>query len=424
MLMSRILEDKVVAFLNDETKNYFAPVSLSYNWCYGYIALLMFALQMMSGIILAMWYVPHVSLAFDSVQFIMYEVNSGWLIRYLHVNCVSFVFISMYLHIFRGLYYGSFVFPRGKIWISGLAIFLLMIITAFLGYVLPWGQMSYWGATVITSFISVVPYFGKSLQIFIWGGFFIDQPALGKFYSLHYLFPFVILGLIGLHFVYLHTVGSNNPLGVETNDRIPLYPYFIWKDAVWFMVFLFFLLGLVFFFPNLLNHPDNSIPANPSCTPEHIVPEWYFLLFYAILRSVPNKELGVILMIFSIVVLGLLTFLIRICLAENSGVNSGRFRIFFKPVFWFLFFICIILGILGACPLATPYLEVSKWLTFLYFFLLLILFPVSLFLDNWFLFLWQNQKLPEQQNFFRQFSNSVFNFFQAFKQTRLARFFY
>lgn len=384
--MSRpALRDIIISTFNHETEGYLAPSSLTYNWCYGYIALLMFAIQIISGIILAMWYIPQVLLAFDSVQYIMMEVNSGWLIRYLHVNCVSFVFISMYLHIFRGLYYGSFSFPRVKVWLTGLIILLLMIVTAFLGYVLPWGQMSYWGATVITSFLSVIPYFGKGLQIYVWGGFYIDQATLGKFFSLHYLLPFLIIAMIALHLIYLHSVGSNNPLGIETNDRIPLYPYFIWKDAVWFLFFLNLLFLVVFFSPNMLNHPDNSIPANPASTPEHIVPEWYFLVFYAILRSVPNKEIGVIMMIASIVVLGLLTFLLRYIseqLQDNLAIQSGKLRTIVKALFWSLFFLSVELGILGGSPLATPYLEISQILTFFYFLTFLVLFPYVLIEDN------------------------------------------
>lgn len=387
--MRFVLKDILLSVFFNETENYRAPSSLTYNWCYGYITLIMFIIQMMSGIILAMWYIPEVTFAFDSVQYIMLEVNSGWLIRYLHVNCVSFVFISMYLHVFRGLYYGSFSYPRVKVWLSGLILLLLMIITAFLGYVLPWGQMSYWGATVITSFLSVIPYFGKGLQIFVWGGYYIDQSALGKFFSLHYLLPFLILAMIALHLIYLHTVGSNNPLGIETNDRIPLYPYFIWKDAVWFLFFLNLLFIIIFFSPNLLNHPDNSIPANPSSTPEHIVPEWYFLVFYAILRSVPNKEVGVVLMIASIVVLGLLTFLLRYVSEEdmkNLTVQSGKLRLLVKVLFWSLFFLSLELGILGGSPLATPYLQISQILTLFYFIVFLFLFPVFLSIDNVILF--------------------------------------
>lgn len=383
--MRLLFKDLIARTFYNETEGYNVPSALTYNWCFGYVSLIMFIIQVMSGIILAMWYIPQVEFAFYSIQYIMIEVNSGWLIRYLHVNCVSFVFISMYLHIFRSLYYGSFAYPRVKVWLSGLVILLLMIITAFLGYVLPWGQMSYWGATVITSFLSVIPVIGKNLQIFVWGGFYIDQSTLGKFFSLHYLLPFSIFAMIMLHLVYLHAVGSNNPLGIETNDRIPLYPYFIWKDAVWFLFFLTLLSIVVFFSPNLLNHPDNSIPANAAATPEHIVPEWYFLVFYAILRSVPNKEIGVILMVASIVVLGLLTFLLRYVAEEkldNLVIQSGKFRELVKILFWSLFFLSLELGFIGGSPLATPYLQVSQILTIFYFLVFIVLFPICLIFDN------------------------------------------
>jgi quinol-cytochrome oxidoreductase complex cytochrome b subunit len=356
--------DILVRWVKSETFKYFVPISLTYNWCYGYISFVMFIIQVISGIILAMWYIPHVDFAFNSIQFIMTEVEYGWFVRYLHVNCVSFVFLTMFLHILRGLYYGSYSFPRVKVWLSGILIFLLMVVTAFLGYVLPWGQMSYWGATVITSLIGVIPVIGRDLQFFIWGGYFIDQPALGKFFSAHYALPFVIIGMIGLHLIYLHNVGSNNPLGVETNDRAPLYPYLIWKDVCWFLFFFSLLCAVLYFAPNFLNHPDNSIPADFSCTPAHIVPEWYFLLFYAVLRSVPNKELGVIMMVFSILIIAVLPFLHRIL---SAGTLNGKFRPAFRYVFWWFVFNSILLGVLGACPLETPYLESSQVISVLYF---------------------------------------------------------
>jgi ubiquinol-cytochrome c reductase cytochrome b subunit len=270
----------------------------------------------------------------------------------------------MFLHILRGLYYGSFAYPRVKIWMSGILIFFLMVVTAFLGYVLPWGQMSYWAATVITSLIGVLPAIGKSIQFFIWGGYFIDQPALGKFFSAHYALPFAIIGVIGLHLIYLHNVGSNNPLGVETNDRTPLYPYLIWKDVCWFLFFAYILLGIVYFTPNYLNHPDNSIPADVSCTPAHIVPEWYFLLFYAVLRSVPNKELGVGMMMISILIIAAIPFLHRII---TKGTQNGKFRPLFKYIFWWFVFNAILLGILGACPLEAPFLGSSQFVSAVYF---------------------------------------------------------
>lgn len=373
-------------FLEKETRLYYAPSNLSYFWCFGYLLLLYFMVQVISGIILAMWYTPHVTFAFDSISFIMGEVENGWLIRYLHVNSVSFIFACMYIHIFRGIFFGSYNFPRVFLWLSGLGIFMLMIVTAFLGYVLPWGQMSYWGATVITSFLSVIPYFGKDIQIFIWGAYFIDQPALGKFFSLHYLFPFLIIGLIVIHLFYLHKVSSNNPLNMETNDRIPLYPYYIWKDGTIFLFSLFIFFLFLFYAPNFLNHPDNSIMSNPSVTPEHIVPEWYFLLFYAILRCVPNKELGVVLMILSI--LGLVFFILisKIVVGNLAVTATSFFRSGFSFFLWFFVAICVLLLILGGLPVATPYLESARFFTIFYFSQLTIFIPFSLWFSNIILF--------------------------------------
>lgn len=371
--MSILKSDPIVLWLKSETLRYYVPSPLTYNWCYGYVSLAMFIVQMVSGIILGMWYIPHVSLAFDSVLYIMAEVEFGWFVRYLHVNCVSFVFLAMFLHILRGIYYGSYTFPRVKVWLSGMLVFILMIVTAFLGYVLPWGQMSYWGATVITSLIGVVPSVGTKLQFFIWGGYYIDQAALGKFFSAHYALPFIILGAIGLHLVYLHAVGSNNPLGVELNDRAPLYPYLIWKDLCWSLVFVLVLMTVLYYAPNFLNHPDNSIPADFSCTPAHIVPEWYFLLFYAVLRSVPNKELGVLMMGLSILVVALLPFIHRVV---SDGTQTGRFRPLFKYIYFLFGFNALILGVLGACSLTAPYLSSSQMVNICYFGIIVVLFPV------------------------------------------------
>lgn len=373
---------ELVHFLEGETRTYYAPINLSYFWCFGYLLLIYFVLQVLSGIILAMWYTPHVLVAFDSISFIMTEVEKGWMIRYLHVNAVSFIFASMYIHIFRGLFYGSYNFPRLSLWLSGLGIFMLMIVTAFLGYVLPWGQMSYWGATVITSFLSVIPYFGKEIQIFVWGAYFIDQPALGKFFSLHYLFPFLILGLMVIHLFYLHKVSSNNPTNMETNDRIPLYPYYIWKDGTIFLGSLFLFFAFLFYAPNFLNHPDNSIMANASVTPEHIVPEWYFLLFYAILRCVPNKELGVVLMILSILALVFFILISKVVVGNLGVTTTSLFRRGFSFFLWCFVGICILLLILGGLPVATPYLESARLFTILYFGELTLLIPFSLWFSN------------------------------------------
>ena len=247
-------------------------------WSFGSLAGLGLVIQIITGVFLAMHYTPHVDFAFNSVEHIMRDVNNGWLIRYLHANGASFFFIVTYIHIFRGLYYGSYMFPRGFLWCSGVIIFLLMMATAFMGYVLPWGQMSFWGATVITNLFSAIPFVGGSIVEWLWGGFSVDNATLNRFFSLHYLMPFLIAGMALVHLSLLHTSGSNNPLGINVNvDSITFYPYFYSKDVFAFLVYVFFLCFFVFYFPNALGHSDNYIPANPLVTPPHIVPEWYFL---------------------------------------------------------------------------------------------------------------------------------------------------
>src|ERR1043166_9427467 len=280
-----------------------------------------------------MHYTPHASLAFDSVERIMRDVNYGWLIHYLHMNGGSMFFIVTYIHIFRGLYFGSYKAPRELLWMIGVVILLLMMATAFMGYVLPWGQMSYWGATVITNLFSAIPLVGDAIVTWLWGGFTVDNPTLNRFYSLHYLLPFVIVGVVMLHLVALHRFGSNNPLGIDTKgpqDTLPFHPYYTAKDMFGLGVFLIIYALIVFFAPNLFGEPDNYIPANPLATPPHIVPEWYFLPFYAILRAVPNKLGGVVLMFSSILVLFVLPWL------DRSPVRSGRFRPMFRIFFWLL----------------------------------------------------------------------------------------
>lgn len=265
------------------------PRNFNYLWSFGGIALTMLIIMIISGITLVMHYTPHVSMAFDSVERIMRDVNYGWLIRYIHMNGASFFFIAVYTHIFRGMYYGSYKAPRELLWIFGVVIFLLMMATAFMGYVLPWGQMSFWGAKVITSLFGAVPVVGDSIVTWLWGGFGVDNPTLNRFFSLHYLLPFVIVGVVVLHVWALHVTGSNNPLGIDTKgpqDTLPFHPYYTVKDGFGLVCFLLVYAVFVFYMPNALGHPDNYIPANPMVTPPHIVPEWYFLPFYAILRSI------------------------------------------------------------------------------------------------------------------------------------------
>ena len=280
------------------------PRNLNYWWTFGGILAFMLGAQMVTGIVLAMHYTPHVDLAFNSVESIMRDVNYGWLLRYLHANGASFFFVAVYAHIVRGMYYGSYKDPREVLWILGVILFLLMVVTGFMGYVLPWGQMSFWAATVITNLFSAIPWVGDPIVTWLWGGYAVGNPTLNRFYSLHYLLPFVIAGVVVLHIWALHMVGQNNPTGVEPKtekDTVAFTPYATVKDAFFIGVFCLFLAWFVFYIPNYLGHSDNYIPANPGQTPTHIVPEWYYLPFYAILRAIPNKLLGVIALLASIV---------------------------------------------------------------------------------------------------------------------------
>lgn len=279
-------------------------------------------------------------------------------------------FIVVYLHTFRGLYYASYLYPKEPLWIVGVVILLLMILTAFMGYVLPWGQMSFWGATVITNLVSAVPYVGNNIVVWLWGGYSIDNATLNRFFSFHYVFPFIITGLVGVHILFLHEHGSNNPLGVHFKaDSIPMYPYYIIKDLYGVILFLLFFSFFIFFAPNLLGHPDNYIPANPMVTPPHIVPEWYFLPFYAILRSIPSKLGGVLALLAAILSLILLPFIVKV------DIRSSDFRPLMRYAFWLFVVVTFILGWIGAKPIAYPYLIIGQIATFLYFFILLVLFP-------------------------------------------------
>jgi ubiquinol-cytochrome c reductase cytochrome b subunit len=312
-------------------------------------------------------------LAFDSVERIMRDVDYGWLLRYAHMNGASMFFALLYIHMFRGLYYGSYKQPRELLWILGVIILILAIMTAFMGYVLPWGQMSYWAATVITNLFSAIPVIGQSIVTFLWGGFTVGNPTLNRFYALHYLLPFVILGVVLLHLIALHRFGSNNPLGIEMKgpqDTLPFHPYFTIKDLFGLTVFLLIYCFFVFYAPNFMGSSDNYIPANPMQTPNHIVPEWYLLPYYAILRSVPNKLLGVIMAFGSIFLLFLVPWL------DSSPVRSARFRPVFKWVFWLLVIDVIALGWVGANPPEGLVVMVGQIATLYYFVHFLILFPV------------------------------------------------
>jgi len=375
---SRLNKRFTLDFINSHIVDYPTPINLNYLWSFGSTAGICLVIQILTGIFLAMHYTPHIDYAFDSVEHIMRDVNNGWLIRYTHANGASMFFIVVYCHIFRGLYYGSYMKPRGALWASGVVIFLLMMATAFMGYVLPWGQMSFWGATVITNLFSAIPLVGDSIVAWLWGGFSVGNATLNRFFSLHYLLPFVIAGAVIVHLSLLHKDGSNNPLGINnTVDTVPFYPYFYVKDLFSFFVFAFVFAIFVFFYPNLLGHPDNYIPANPMSTPAHIVPEWYFLPFYAILRSIPDKLGGVVAMISAILVLLLLP------LTNTSNVRSGKFRPLFALSYWFLVSDFIILGWIGQKPVESPYIEIGMGATIFYFAYLLFFIPALGKLENY-----------------------------------------
>jgi len=367
---SRWNKDYLLAIIDNHIIDYPSPINLSYAWSFGALAGICLVIQLVTGIFLAMHYTPHIDLAFSSVEHIMRDVNNGWLIRYMHANGASMFFIVVYSHIFRGLYYGSFMAPREHLWCSGVVIFLLMMATAFMGYVLPWGQMSFWGATVITNLFSAIPFVGQSIVDWLWGGFCVDNATLNRFFSLHFVMPFVIAGLVIAHIALLHKDGSNNPLGVSSaSDKIPFYPYFYVKDLFSLMCFVLFFSIILFYYPNLLGHPDNYIPANPMSTPAHIVPEWYFLPFYAILRSIPDKLGGVAAMGGAIVILLTLPF------TNTSEVRSAAFRPIFRQAFWFLFANFLLLGWIGQEVVEYPYTLVGQIGTLFYFFFFIVLMP-------------------------------------------------
>jgi len=318
-----------------------------------------------------MHYTPHVDYAFRRVEHIMRDVNNGWLVRYAHANGARFFFIMVYIHMFRGLYYGSYAHPREALWCSGVVILFLMVVTAFIGYVLPWGQMRFWGATVITNLVSAVPLVGEAIVQWLWGGFSVDNATLNRFFRLHYLLPFLIVGLVLVHLALLHVDGSGNPLGVDAKvDRIPFYPYFYVKDLLAFFGLMLSLRFFVFFYPNAMGHPDNYIQANPMVTPAHIVPEWYFLPFYAILRSIPHKLGGVVAMGLAIVGLAALPFI------NTREVRSTAFRPIFQIFFWLFLADCLILGWIGQNVVEHPYVIIGQLGTVFYFGFLFVGLPL------------------------------------------------
>ncbi|MBV9735675.1 MAG: cytochrome b/b6 [Acidisphaera sp.] len=362
----------VFTLMQKEYGTFPTPKNFNYFWNFGALAVVALMIMIVTGIFLAMNYTPNVTMAFDSVERIMRDVNYGWLIRYVHMNGASMFFIVVYIHIFRGLYYGSYKAPRELLWMIGVVLLLLMMATAFMGYVLPWGQMSYWGATVITNLFSAVPAVGPGIVTWLWGGFSVDNPTLNRFFSLHYLLPFVIVGVLFLHVAALHITGSNNPLGIEVKspqDTLPFHPYYTVKDSVGVCVFLLIWAALVFFYPNYLGHVDNYTPANPLATPADVVPEWYFLPFYAILRSVPNKLGGVSMMFGSILVLFVLPWL------DTSPVRSCRFRPIYRQLIWVLVVDVLLLGTVGAHPPEGIWVVIGRVCTSYYFLHFLVVLP-------------------------------------------------
>ncbi|WP_395664330.1 cytochrome bc complex cytochrome b subunit [Methylocella sp.] len=349
------------------------PRNLNYWWTFGGILAFLLVSQIVTGVVLVMHYTPHVTLAFDSIERIMRDVNYGWLMRYWHANGASMFFIAMYIHILRGMYYGSYKAPREVLWLIGFVIYLLSMATAFMGYVLPWGQMSFWGATVITSLFSAIPVVGDAITTWLWGGFSVDNPTLNRFFALHYLLPFMIAGVVGLHIWALHVPGSNNPTGVEPKsekDTLPFHPYFTVKDGLALTVFLIFYAYFTFYIPNYLGHADNYIEANPLVTPAHIVPEWYYLPFYAILRSVPSKLGGFLAMFGAILVVAVLPWL------DSSKVKSAVYRPLFKLFFWIWVACAVLLGYIGSQPPEGGFVVAGQILTAYYFFHFLVILPL------------------------------------------------
>ncbi|WP_316176845.1 MULTISPECIES: cytochrome c1 [unclassified Bradyrhizobium] len=363
----------IIGLVHSSFVAYPTPRNLNYWWTFGAILSMMLGVQIVTGVILAMHYTPHADLAFKSVELIVRDVNYGWLLRNMHACGASMFFLAVYIHMFRGLYYGSYKAPREVLWILGVIIYLLMMATGFMGYVLPWGQMSFWGATVITNLFSAVPYFGESIVTLLWGGYSVGNPTLNRFFALHYLLPFLIAGVVVLHVWALHVAGQNNPAGVEPKtekDMVPFTPYATIKDFFGATCFLIFYSWFIFYMPNYLGEADNYIPANPAVTPAHIVPEWYYLPFYAILRSIPNKLAGVVAMFAAIIVLVFLPWL------DSAKTRSNKYRPLGKQFFWIFVVVCIGLGYLGAQPPEGVYVVLGRILTVLYFAYFLIVLPL------------------------------------------------
>ena len=363
----------IITMVRAQGMDFPTPKNLNYWWTFGGILATMLVVQLISGIVLVMHFTPHVDMAFDSVEHIRRDVNYGNIIQKMHANGASFFFIAVYIHMFRGLYYGSYKAPREILWMIGVAIFLAMMATGFMGYVLPWGQMSFWGAKVITNLFSAIPFFGDPIVTWLWGGFSVDNATLQRFFSLHYLLPFVLCGLVFLHIWALHISGNGNPTGVEVKsgqDTVSFHPYYTLKDLFAILVFLLVFSGFMFYSPDYLGHPINYVEANPLSTPAHIVPEWYYLPFYAILRSIPDKLLGVVAMFASILILFILPWL------DTSKVRSATFRPVYRQLFWILVVVCLGLGVVGGQPAEGGWLIAGRILTAWYFLHFLVFLPL------------------------------------------------
>jgi quinol-cytochrome oxidoreductase complex cytochrome b subunit len=369
----------IFSIMYHSTSGYPAPKNFNYWWNFGSLALFMLVVMVVTGIFLAMNYTPESTMAFNSVERIMRDVNYGWLLRYIHSNGASMFFFVVYVHIFRGLYYGSYKAPRELLWWLGLIIYIIMMATAFMGYVLPWGQMSFWAATVITNIFTAIPLVGNAITTWLWGGFSVGNPTLNRFFALHYLLPFVILAVVGLHLWALHTSKSNNPLGIEVKgpqDTVPFHPYYTVKDLFGVGVLVMVYAAFVFFAPNFFVEPDNYIPANPLVTPNHIVPEWYLLPFYAMLRSIPDilfipaKLAGVLTLALALLILFVVPWL------DTSRVRSAKFRPIYKQVFWIFLLDCLWLGYIGAQVPNDSLIFQGRVATILYFGFFVIFMPL------------------------------------------------